>query len=185
MVNYQLGKIYKIISSNLIYIGSTCELTLAHRMASHRNYFNRWKKDNNLKYLTSIDLLQNDDAEIILLESFPCNSRDELHARERFYIENNICVNKNIPSRTSQEYGKVWYEKNSEKIKEKSKKYHHEHRDDIIVKQKQRNDNLTESQKNSRIESGKKWLDVNRNEFNRRRRENRMKKKQLIMENNI
>ena len=29
MVNYQLGKIYKIVGSGLVYIGSTCEPTLA------------------------------------------------------------------------------------------------------------------------------------------------------------
>lgn len=37
MVNYQLGKIYKIIDrdKNECYIGSTCEPTLAQRLAKH------------------------------------------------------------------------------------------------------------------------------------------------------
>ena len=37
MVNYQLGKIYKIVdnTNNNIYIGSTCEPTLARRLSNH------------------------------------------------------------------------------------------------------------------------------------------------------
>ena len=37
MVNYQLGKIYKIVDldSNKCYVGSTCEPTLARRLANH------------------------------------------------------------------------------------------------------------------------------------------------------
>ena len=38
MVNYQLGKIYKIVdnTNGNIYIGSTCEPTLARRLAKQR-----------------------------------------------------------------------------------------------------------------------------------------------------
>ena len=32
------------------------------------------------------------------------NNVDELHARERYWVENNISVNKQIPSRTREEY---------------------------------------------------------------------------------
>lgn len=57
---------------------------------------------------------------ITLKEKFPCNDNDELHARERFYIDNNDCVNKNIPGRTAEEY------KNDNKVKiseQKKEKY--------------------------------------------------------------
>ena len=35
-----------------------------------------------------------EDRDIILVEVFPCNSKDELHARETYFIDSNICVNK-------------------------------------------------------------------------------------------
>ena len=37
MIDYSKGKIYKIVCNNtgLIYIGSTCEPTLARRLAKH------------------------------------------------------------------------------------------------------------------------------------------------------
>lgn len=126
MVNYLQGKIYKIVSGDLTYIGSTCEPTLARRLSKHKENYKRWLigKQN---YMTSYKILENNDAEIFLLETFPCASKDELHARERFHIENNDCVNKNIPSRTKKE----WYEENKDKLKEHGKSYREANKETI------------------------------------------------------
>ena len=110
MVNYQLGKIYKIVSGDLTYIGSTCEPTLARRMAGHKTRYDSWKAGKT-RFVTSFKVIENGNAEIILIETFPCNTKDELHARERYFIENTICVNKFIPGQTSKEYN----ERNKEK----------------------------------------------------------------------
>jgi hypothetical protein len=64
MVNYQNGKIYKIVSGDLIYIGSTCEPTLARRLAKHKiNY----KSYLNCKYhfTTSFNVIRNNDYKIV------------------------------------------------------------------------------------------------------------------------
>ena len=126
MVNYQNGKIYKIVSGDLTYIGSTCEPTLARRMATHKGDY-RVYLNGKRDYVTSFKLLENGNAEIFLLELFPCNSKDELHARERYHIENNECVNKVIPNRTRKEY----YEANKDKIKEEKKLYYEVNKDKI------------------------------------------------------
>jgi hypothetical protein len=62
--------------------------------------------------------LKNNNYDIILLENVSCINKDELKARERFYIETLECVNKVIPGRTNQEYAadhkeqrKEYYEK--------------------------------------------------------------------------
>ena len=47
MVNYQLGKIYKIVAGDLMYIGSTCEPTLSRRLTNHVCDYKSWK--NNKK----------------------------------------------------------------------------------------------------------------------------------------
>ena len=125
MVNYQLGKIYKIVTGDLTYIGSTCEPILSRRLAKHVSDYKRWKNNKN-HYLTSYEVLKKDNYEIFLLESYPCNSKDELHARERHYIENNICVNKVIPCRSQKEY----YNDNIDKIKEGFKVYNQNHKHD-------------------------------------------------------
>lgn len=86
MVNYKEGKIYKIISPtiNKIYIGSTCLKYLSKRMGQHKSAFNHPEK--NFK-CSSWDMFKNNDAKIILLEKFPCDSRDELNAREQHWID--------------------------------------------------------------------------------------------------
>jgi hypothetical protein len=55
----------------------------------------------------------------VLVENYPCNSKDELKARERYYIENNDCVNINVPTITTKE--KI--EAEPEKTKEMKKKW--------------------------------------------------------------
>ena len=121
MVNYNSSKIYKIISNqtNKIYVGSTTKLYLSQRLTAHKSAYNYWLKGHLKSYITSFDLLKLGDVEIILLENVNANSKDELHARERYYIElyKDIVVNKNIPSRTDDEYNQT------EECKLRDKKY--------------------------------------------------------------
>jgi len=131
MPNYQNGKIYKITAGNLTYIGSTCEPTLARRLAKHVASCKCWK-NNKSHFITSFPLIETGQYEITLIELFPCGSKDELTARERFHIESNICVNKYIPTQTDKEY----YQKNKEEILEKVKSYYETNKDAIAEKGK-------------------------------------------------
>ena len=102
MVNYQNSKIYKIVSSQTdkVYIGSTTKTYLSQRMAEHRANYKKYSNEK-FYYLTSFEIVKYDDAEIILIEAFSCETKDELHARERYWIEYTIkCVNKYLPTRT-------------------------------------------------------------------------------------
>lgn len=125
---YKNGKVYKIIdnTNGNIYIGSTCK-TLSQRLAQHRCSYKRYLegKGNNIK---SFDILKNEDYNIILLEKCEnISSKEELLSRERHYIDNLECVNKNIPGRTQKEY----YEANKNDILEYYKKYRETNIDDI------------------------------------------------------
>ena len=146
MPDYQKGKIYKITSGDLTYIGSTCEPTLARRLANHVKDFKKWKEGKRDK-VTSFQLIETGQYEVTLVELFPCGSKDELHARERFHIENTVCVNKVIPTRTQKEYHqdnkevinerhRLYNEVNKEAIKEQRKIYQDENRKKINEKQK-------------------------------------------------
>lgn len=140
---YHNSKIYKIVSNHTdkIYIGSTIQL-LCKRIYKHKKDY-QYFQNNIGRYIRSFDLLELGDVDIILLENVKCESKEELHAKERYYIELNkeLCVNKNIPTRTDKEYRndniekikqyandnkeirkeykKEYYEKNIEKFKEK------------------------------------------------------------------
>jgi hypothetical protein len=124
MVNYQNSKIYKIVSSQTdkVYIGSTTKDRLCQRMIQHRVDYKSYL-NNKKNYISSFEIMKYDDTEIILIETFPCESKDKLHARERYWIENIVnCVNKQVPIRTEKEhneYHQKYYKKKKETINEK------------------------------------------------------------------
>ena len=119
---YYNSKIYKIVSNytDKIYIGSTSQI-LSKRIYAHRKTYQYYYDNNKGNYITSYELIKLGEIDIILIENYKCENREELKSRERYYIELNkeICVNKNIPSRTIKEY----YIDNIEKIKEQKKIY--------------------------------------------------------------
>jgi len=125
MVNYQNAKIYKIINDampNMVYYGSTCN-TFAKRFNGHKNMF-----------CTSRFLFEYGTPQMILVEKYPCNDKMELNQRERFYIEGNECVNKNIPGRTTKETRKAYIEANKDKIALKQKEYDNSIKEKLSLK---------------------------------------------------
>jgi len=98
MPNYQDGKIYKITAGNLTYFGSTIQ-PLSQRLAKHRND----KKAQPNSNFSSFPLLDMPDCKIILVEDYPCERREQLLAREAFYIKSNECVNKIRPIRNEEQ----------------------------------------------------------------------------------
>ena len=110
MTDYQQGKIYKIINEelpNLVYYGSTTT-TLKQRFTKHKSSLN----------CSSKVMFNVGTPEIILLEYYPCETRKELEARERVWVEDNECVNHNVPGRTHKEYCEANKEKRYEKTKQ-------------------------------------------------------------------
>ena len=173
MVNYVNGKIYKIESTlgDKIYIGSTTKAQLSMRMSKHRSQYNSWKagKDCNMTSFQIFEEYGLENCKIVLLENCPCETKDQLSAREAHYIKTLTCVNKNIPLRTHKEYRednrevrlvkkKKYYEANKEVILEKSKEYHKANKEAISAYKK-------------------KWSEANRDKINEQKRANRAKKK--------
>ena len=136
MVNYQEGKIYKIINDSIpgmVYYGSTCN-TFARRIVQHKR----------LRYSSRV-LFEYGNPQMILVEKYPCNDKMELTMRERYYIENNECVNKQIPGRTDKEYREANKEQISIKKKdyrqtkkEKIKEYYEVNKEQFSLKRKEK-----------------------------------------------
>jgi len=155
MSKYKNSKVYRIISDSnpdLVYYGSTyCKLS--NRLSKHKNNYKRYLKEKS-HYVTSFDLIKLDDCKIILVEKYPCTDKEELRMRERFYIENNQCVNKVIPGRTKKEYykdnrenieenSKIYYENNREKISKRCKKYYENNKEKCEEYYKQYRENIS------------------------------------------
>ena len=124
MVNYQLGKIYKIVCNitDESYIGSSCYQTLAQRLAKHVASYKRWKSGKH-NYCSCYDIIERGQYQILLIESFSCHSKDELTSREgviiREYKHGCGCTNIRIEGRNMKE----WREDNKERLRDKMRDY--------------------------------------------------------------
>jgi len=139
MPDYQKGKIYRMVNDELglTYYGSTTQ-KLSARKASHKTQRSKG---------TSKQLFQKGNVEIVLVENFPCDTKEELLMRERYYIENNDCVNRYLPITTPEEKKEYdikrreenkeqvktlsaqWYQLNKEKAKIQKAKYREENKE--------------------------------------------------------
>jgi len=147
MVNYANGKIYKVVCNitGLIYVGSTTKHYLSDRLGNHTARYRQYKQKNDKKYLiTSFKVLENGDFSIILIENYPCETKDELIARERHHIEQLDCINKRIEGRSKKE----WEEANKEKLAQQKKEYYENHIDEVkLYKQQFYLDNIEKIKK--------------------------------------
>ena len=199
MVNYQQGKIYKIVcnTTGKDYIGSTCEQRLSQRLTKHVATYKQYLKGNKT-YCSSYDLIEKGNYEIILLETYPCNSSEELRMRERFYKDNTECVNINSPISTKedrresslnyyyenkekvQKYKRIYNEKNEEKIRERGKDYYEEN------KQKIKGYQSVYRAENREKECArvKRYLDNNVEKVKEKRHQKYLNQKDAILERN-
>ena len=97
---YLNGKIYKIINSvnDKCYVGSTIS-TLNRRLIEHKCYSKKARTATS-KILIDEDP---DNVSIQLIELYPCLTKKELLLRERYWLENMECVNKQRPIITREE----------------------------------------------------------------------------------
>jgi hypothetical protein len=116
MITGFIYKIYDNTNAN-VYYGSTIN-KICKRMTGHRNNYKAWIGGNG-NNCNSYDILKNGDYSYSLVEKVECENKMELHKRERWYIENNECVNKRVPNRSREEY----YQANREQICERQREY--------------------------------------------------------------
>jgi hypothetical protein len=170
--NYNLEiknpKIYALSSphTNQLYIGSTC-LSLPIRLRNHYELYKQYLKGNNNNKCTAFKLFELGNVNIEIIDD--CEDvccKKALLKRERFWIETNNCVNKNIPGRTAKESSKAHYDNH----KEEKRQYYLNNRE-------------------KRLQYSKDYINANKDKYNEYQREYRIKMKllkdQQIVDNNI
>jgi hypothetical protein len=119
MVNYSNSKIYRIVPTNtedeICYIGNTTKKYLSQRMVAHKTNYNKWKETGvscNDDILNNIfDKYGFDNCKILLIENFPCDSKDELENKTNDYIKTlnildnhlSLCKNKIVELESQKE----------------------------------------------------------------------------------
>jgi hypothetical protein len=168
---YENAKIYKITSihSDLVYIGSTIQ-KLSSRKSGHMVSYKRWL-NNGINYTSSYELIKLGDIDICLIEEFPCENKEQLHKRERYYIENtNKCINIKNPYFNIKEY--------REKHKEKAKEY----MKDYYLNNKDKRQEYLNKKKDVLFENRKKYKEDNKDKIKEEQHkyyiENKEKKKE-------
>ena len=147
MVNYKLGKIYRLECNitGLVYVGSTCESTLAKRLTKHVGQYRYYLK-GTYNYVSSFKILENNDYKIILIEKYPCNDKDELHSRECYFSNQIDCVNiikrQGVINRMGgrKEYEKEYYNDNKGIIARNKKEYYNDNKDIIARNKKEKHE---------------------------------------------
>ena len=151
MVNYQYGKIYKIIDQNnkIVYIGSTAQKLLCNRYKTHK-----YKAPNH---------------KIILIENYSCNSKQELCMREQQIIEEHSdLLNKQrayCSEEERKEQYKEYYENNKDKIREQKKEYREKNKDKIKEYREKNKDKIRQQNKEYYQNNKNKIKEKNKSEI--------------------
>lgn len=162
MVNYQNGKIYKIINTEnneIVYIGSTTQ-PLCKRYSDHIH-----KAPNH---------------KIILIENYACNSKEELCMKEQEIIEEHTnLLNKQKAYRSEEElkeYNKEYRQNNKEYYKEKNKEHYKKNKNKI----KEYNKDYREKNREYLNKKHKDFYENNREYFNEWYKNNKEKRQEKI-----
>lgn len=141
-MDYANGKIYRLVcnKTGLQYIGSTTQ-PLHKRKNTHKGHYVNWLQ-NKRGYVSSFLIIEVGDYDIVLIEKYPCKSREELNSRERYYIEKLDCVNKSKPAHTltkeeRQAYLQEYRAKHQDDIKKKNKEYYQQYTQEHNERSKQ------------------------------------------------
>ena len=162
----KIGIIYKLVSTDInikeIYIGSTCNFRT--RKFDHKRKCNtetdKAYNFNVYKYIranggfSSFDMIQ--------LEEVKHDTKQQLHARERYWIEElKATLNKNIPTRTDAEYRQI----NKEIINIKNAKYRIDNKEAIKIRNNKKHEcscgsitRINDKAKHEKTIKHKNWL---------------------------
>ena len=138
---YQRSRVYKLIDAGRTkcYIGSTTT-SLSVRTSHHRDHYRACLngRHNNMSVFRLFDEFQPENCKIELIETFPCNSREELLQREGFHIQQTECINKCVAGRSvnqwkldHKERTRAYYEKSREKDIERARNRYEAKREQI------------------------------------------------------
>jgi hypothetical protein len=156
----------KCRDTGLVYYGSSAHKYLSQRLRNHRSDYKKWLEGKSKQYISSFEIMKNNNYEIILVELYPCQSIDELRSRERYYIDNNECVNKR----------KEWYKENKDNLIAYYQAYRQKNRDELNRKDKIK----YIKRRDLHLQKCKEYRHINREKLNQQKKEYYEKNKERL-----
>jgi len=180
--------IYKICCNDVsitdIYVGHTTDLI--RRRQNHKDCCtNEKNKDyNSYKYQFIRENGMWDNWSLVPIEEYPCENVNQARIRERYWIETlKPELNKQIPTRSNEEWGKEYYQKNKEKIAEKHKQYHEQNKEKEKEYYEANKDKILEKKKEYRKNNKEKIAEKDKQRYeNNKEIINEKKKKKFTCE---
>ena len=137
-MSYSKGKIYRLVcnTTGQQYIGSTSQ-SLSQRLGNHKSEYKRFLYGKITDKLTSFSILSENNFEMILIEDYPCENKNQLERRERHFIETMECINKVKPAQTREEhleynrqYDRQYRKDHKEEISKINRDYRQKHKEE-------------------------------------------------------
>ncbi len=143
-IDFSKGLIYQIEKEGIVYyVGSTTNFT--KRKSGHKTACNN--ENDNAYHYPIYEFIRNnggwDEFNMILIEYYKCNNKNELEAREQHFINefNTHLLNKRYASRTKKQYN----QDNKIEIATKKIKYRQDNKEKIAIRDEiYRRDNKVE-----------------------------------------
>lgn len=181
---YEDGKIYRLICiDGRYYYGSTTQ-KLNLRFNAHKQSGKTSPDTQVYKYINMIGWK---NVEIELVEDFPCETKQELNAREDFYIkaakDDELCLNFNrayVSKAEKKENMKQYYEEHKEEIIESHKIYNKENKDKVDEYQA----NYRKENAEKRREYTRQYTEEHHEEVKAAKREHYQKNKERLLAEN-
>ena len=145
MKEYKIYAIKSISHPDLQYIGSTNQ-SIGKRLGQHKSNYKSYI-NGKYHYVTSFDILKYGNCYIESYCETGAYNKSDAQWFEGQVIRAETCINKNVPSRTTQESSKQYRENNKDKIKKSSKQYYENNKDKIKEYRKNNKDKIKQYNK--------------------------------------
>lgn len=192
MVDYSKTKIYRIPVGDKNYYGHTAQ-PLSKRARCHRGNFNSTPDRKLYKALRENNMTEQ-DIQLIWVEDYPCKTKEEAKARERYWIENFGDLNVRLPFKegeTLQSYRsdkkREYYYNKHEENKAKNREKYEKNKEQIKENRQQNKDKISETNKRyyyknheQQLERIRNYQEEHRAELNEKKREYRAEHKEEL-----
>ena len=199
MPDYQKSKIYRIVCDTTgdVYYGSTAMADINARKSNHISSVKMFDAGIVQKKCASYEIIKRGDWLLEVVEEFPCSSKRDLEGRERFYMENNKCINIKRPLTTYDEtlqerrqryqdnkekekaQMQLWRDNNKDRKAAADKAYREgDKRDEVLAKKRE----YHHSNKEAISQRAKEYREKNREVIMQKKREYYEKNKEAIQQ---